>query len=66
MWQTEIIVTLILDDGHADARLHAARIVQLAFGVLLERLLDLSHDVCVEVCVVSMLYSHALFSHPDL
>ena len=30
MWQTEIIVTLILDDGDADARLHAAHIVQLA------------------------------------
>ena len=36
MWQTEIIVTLILDDGDADARLHAAHIVQLALGVLLE------------------------------
>ena len=43
MWQTEIIVTLILADGHADARLHAAHIVQLALGVLLECPLDLSH-----------------------
>ena len=43
MWQTEVIVTLILDDGHADARLHAAHIVQLALGVLLECPLDLPH-----------------------
>ena len=43
MWQTEAIVTLILDDGDADARLHAAHIVQLALGVLLECPLDLSH-----------------------
>ena len=41
MWQTEVIVTPILDDGHADARLHAAQIVQLLVGVLLECLLDL-------------------------
>ena len=41
MWQTEIIVTLILDDGDADARLHAAQVVQLLVGVLLEGLLDL-------------------------
>ena len=41
MWQTEVIVTLILDDGHADARLYAAHIVQLLVGVLLEGLLDL-------------------------
>ena len=43
MWQTEVIVTLILDDGHAQtrARLYAAHIVQLLVGVLLEGLLDL-------------------------
>ena len=45
MWQTEIIVTLILADGHADARLHAAHIVQLALGVLLEGILDLPHGL---------------------